>query len=147
MHIYICPHCAKPTLFAGSKQQPAPAFGEEISHLPDSIRGICDEARRAFSASAFTGCVMLARALLMHIAVEHGAEPGLKFIQYVKHLVDEGVVPLKKGKEWIDHVRDVGNEANHEITPITPKQAETLLTFLSFVLRFNYELPGKLPAS
>ncbi len=50
----------------------------------------------------------------MNIAVEQGAKEGLRFIEYVNYLSDEGYTP-PNGKHWVDHIRKKGNEATHEI--------------------------------
>ena len=50
----------------------------------------------------------------MNIAVVQGAEEGLKFIEYVEYLASNGFIP-PNGKGWVDHIRQKGNEATHEI--------------------------------
>ena len=77
---------------------------------------------------------MIARTLLMHIAVEQGAEEGLPFARYVTYLDEKGYIP-PNGKKWVDYIRTSGNVANHEI-----------VTFLSTLLLVIYELPNSLEA-
>ena len=43
---------------------------------------------------------------------------------------------------WVDHIRKKGNEANHEITLMTDKDAKDLIVFLEMLLKFIYELPN-----
>jgi len=64
--------------------------------------------------NAFTATVLCCRKLLMHIGVEKGAEKGKNFIEYVEFLSSKNYIP-PDGKEWVDHIRKKGNEANHEI--------------------------------
>lgn len=40
----------------------------------------------------------------MNIAVDQGAKEGLKFIEYVTYLSDNGYTP-PNGKHWDDHIR------------------------------------------
>ena len=95
------------------------------------------------SVSAHTAASLLARKVLMHIAVSKGEKPGKSFIEYVNFLAASGFVP-PDGKEWVDHIRQKGNEATHEIPSIAASDAEELLTFLGMLLKFVYEFPARL---
>jgi hypothetical protein len=55
----------------------------------------------------------------------------------------KGYVP-PNGKEWVDHIREKGNEATHEIQMMTREDAEDLITFLEMLLKFMYEFPAKM---
>ena len=77
----------------------------------------------------------------MNIAVEKGASKNLKFIEYVNHLSDNGYVP-PDGKSWVDHIRQKGNEATHEIQLMDKKDAEDLILFSEMLLKFIYEFPS-----
>jgi hypothetical protein len=44
--------------------------------------------------------------------------------------------------EWSDHVRDLGNDAAHEETPLTRKELEDLRGFTEMVLRYLFTLPN-----
>ena len=80
----------------------------------------------------------------MNIAVSQGATPGLKFIEYVEYLSQNGYVP-PKGKGWVDHIRKKGNEATHEIALMTKEDANDLISFSEMLLKFIYEFPAKIP--
>ena len=80
----------------------------------------------------------------MHIAVDRGADQGLRFIEYVSFLSDEGFTP-PDGKEWVDHIRRKGNEANHEILEMSEDHATALISFTEMLLRFIYEFPSMIP--
>lgn len=147
MHlIYICPRCGYPTYFSqGGHQIPGVAAGENVQHLPPPVEHLYEEARRSFSVDAYTPCVMAARKVLMNVAVAEGAEPGKSFREYVDYLVEKGYVP-PGGREWVDHIRNKGNEANHEIPTMTKDDARELLDFLGMLLKFVYEFPGRIQA-
>ena len=87
---------------------------------------------------------MLCRKILMHVAVEKGAEENKSFKHYVDWLVDERYVP-RGGEGWVDYIRTRGNEANHEIAPINADDAKALLFFTEALLRNVYELPSAIP--
>ncbi len=143
--IFICPKCDKPTLFWDNKQTPATLLGNEVASVPEKeIYSLYQEARACTGANAFTSAVLACRKLLMHIAVEKGAPKGESFIKYVEYLADKGYIP-PNGKDWVDHIRKKGNEANHEITIMEKQDALNLLTFIEMLLRFIYEFPSKIP--
>ena len=79
----------------------------------------------------------------MNIAVAKGAKEGLKFIEYVEFLSSKNYVP-PDGKEWVDHIREKGNEATHEIIIMKKQDAEDLITFIEMLLKFIYEFPEKI---
>lgn len=82
----------------------------------------------------------------MNIAVQHGADAGLSFVEYVDFLASKGFVP-PNGRAWVDQIRRKGNEATHEIPAIKQEDAIQLLTFAEMLLRFVYEFPSMLTAS
>lgn len=106
------------------------------------------EARFCVTVNSFTSAVLTCRKLLMHIAVEKGARPGKKFIEYVEYLAEKRYVP-PDGKGWVDHIRTKSNEANHEINIMSVEDAKDLITFSEMLLKFVYEFPAKVkpPAS
>ena len=62
----------------------------------------------------------------MHIAVQKGADSGKSFISYVEFLAENNYLP-PNGKDWVDHIRKRGNEANHEIMIMKKEDAMELL--------------------
>lgn len=80
----------------------------------------------------------------MHIAVSQNAEPNKAFAYYVKYLAEKGYVP-PNGQAWVDHIKDKGNEANHEIVFMTQEDATELITFSEMLLKFIYEFPARVP--
>ena len=93
--VYVCHHCLCPTFFDhAGKQTPGIPFGNAVHDIPERIvNDLYNEARNAMSVGSYTAAVLCCRKLLMHIAVEHEAQPGLTFVQYVEHLADRGFVP------------------------------------------------------
>lgn len=145
-HIYICPHCHKPTFFdSDDSQMPGVAPGNEVAYLPENIKRLYWEARNCVTVGAFTASVLVCRKLLMHIAVAQGAQEGQRFEYYVDHLSNMGFVP-PNGRPWVDYIRKKGNEANHEISLMRQTDAEELITFLEMLLKLIYEFPARLPA-
>ena len=79
----------------------------------------------------------------MHIAVEQGAEENKTFAYYVQYLENNGYIP-PNGKSWVDFIRTSGNMANHELIIKDREETEKVITFLSTLLLFIYELPNEL---
>ncbi len=79
----------------------------------------------------------------MHIAVSKGAKPGESFVSYVDYLAAKGFIP-PDGRDWVDHIRQKGNEANHEIVIMSGAEAEELIAFVEMLLKFIFEFPAKM---
>ena len=145
--ILICPQCNSPTFFSAKGQQvPGRLHGGHVMGIGDDIEALYKEARQSFAANAFTGAVMLCRKILMNVSVKKDAKEGLRFAEYVKWLVDKGYVPT--GSEgWVTYIKNRGNEANHEIDPMTEEDARSIISFTEHLLRNMFELPNLIPSS
>ncbi len=146
--ILICTKCNRPSFVHTFNQEvksttPAARIGRDILGLPEKIDLLYNEARKCTSVGAYTSAVLTCRKILMHIAVEKGADEGIKFIEYVKFLEDNNFIP-PDGKEWVDHIRSKANEANHEITILSLTDADDLLTFTEMLLRLVFEFKHRL---
>jgi len=98
----------------------------------------------AMSSQAYTPAVLACRKILMNVAVSVGAKAGESFASYVEFLAKEGYIP-PNGKHWSITSGPSPNEANHEITLMSKDEAEKLITFVEFMLKFIYELPNVVP--
>jgi hypothetical protein len=143
--IYVCHKCLHPTYFTEEgKQIPGLAPGREVPHLPPVVANAYREARDALAAGAPTASVLIARKLLMSVAVSQNADPGKSFAEYVDYLARKGYVP-PNGEAWVDLIRKKGNEATHEIPEMTDADAGEILTFLEMLLTFIYDFPNRVP--
>lgn len=143
-YICICHFCHKPTyLDMTGKQYPGVAFGNPIEGIDDiSVKELYEEARSCASVNAFTATAMACRKILMNIAVSKGEKEDLKFVQYVKFLSDNNFVP-PDGKEWVEHIKNKGNDANHKIEIVSKEDGEELLYFTEMLLVFIYAAPAR----
>src|SRR3989344_5065091 len=143
IYIYVCHNCAKPTFFDDlDKQTPGYIYGEVVRHIDDAkIKDLYEEARKCFSTSSFTAVVLCCRKILMHIAVAKGASENQSFISYVEYLSTKNYIP-PDAKDWVDYIREKGNEANHEITIMAEEEAKNLLSFIQMLLKIIYEFPA-----
>lgn len=144
-YIYQCPHCKNPIFYfiPTGETIPGSIYGRDIKNLPDNIESLYRECRTCYANQCYTAAQMIARTLLMHIAVEQGAESGLSFVRYVTYLDENGFIP-PNGKKWVDFIRTSGNVANHEIVIKEKEETEKVITFLSTLLLVIYELPNSL---
>jgi hypothetical protein len=140
--IYICHFCDKPTFFDGG-QVPGPPFAGNVKYIPSKeVEALYEEARNCMKVNAYTAASMCCRKLLMNIAVSEGAKEGKTFAGYVDYLANEGYLGAK-AKVWIDHIRDKGNDANHEIRMMEREDAERLIKFCEMMLKTMYEYPAE----
>lgn len=141
--IWLCPN-RHPTFFdSKGNQYPSPVFGRRVDNIfSKKVNDLYEEARRCMSVQAYTSAVLACRKLLMNIAVDKGAPTGKSFMDYVDYLAAKNYVP-PDGKEWVDHIREKGNEANHEILLMDREDAEALIEFTEMLLKFVYEFPAK----
>jgi len=144
--VYICSSCDQPSYFGPApwSQVPGLAPGKDVAPVPDDIGALYREARMAVSVNSYTAAVLTCRKLLMNIAVAQGAPGDGSFLSYVEYLADKGYVP-PNGKGWVDHIRNKGNEATHEIKLMSQSDAEELITFAEMLLKFIYEFPSRVP--
>lgn len=141
--IYICHKCFSPSYFYDKIQIPGALHTASFQNLDPKINDIYNEARNCFSANAFTASVMCCRKLLMHITVDKGAKQNVTFKDYVTYLLDKNYISIEH-KDWVDHIREKGNEANHEIVIMQKSEAEDLLEFCEMLLKTLYDYPNKM---
>ncbi|QDB99523.1 DUF4145 domain-containing protein [Mesorhizobium sp. 8] len=145
-YIQICPNCDSPTYVTEyGLHIPSPKPGNSVDHVPKEVYDLYNEARSCVGIGAYTASVLASRKLLMNIAVSQGAPAGQSFIAYVQHLADSGFVP-PNGKGWVDHIRKKGNEATHEILPMSEADAKELVSFSEMLLKFIFEFPNRVPS-
>lgn len=139
-YIYICPNCNQIILYNGcsNKVFPLCKFGKNINKLPEQVSTIYNEIRECYSVGAFTSIGLLGRKLLMHVAVQEGAEEDKKFVYYVDYLNDNGYVP-RKSKHLLEFLRSQGNDANHDVIVLQKEDAEKIISFIELILTFMYE--------
>lgn len=139
--LLACTACSMPyiDLRAENRTIPGQRFGSSVRNVPDQLARLYDEARDAASVSAYTACAMVARKVLMNLAVLEGAEENKSFQFYVDYLANNGFVP-PRGRPWVDKIRTQGNTATHEIEIVSPEDAKGVMFLLENLLRFNFEM-------
>ena len=139
--VFICTNCKLPSFIYNGIQVPGVNFGNSVNNIPDNVNSVYEEARKSFSVGAYTGVILLCRKLLMHVAVDFGADKNKNFFDYVNYLKDNHYVSQNSG-EWIDSIRKFGNVATHQIEVNTKEDAERMIKFCEMLLKMNYEYPA-----
>lgn len=136
----LCPSCVDGSVLTrNGVLYPFEIFGPEIQGVPQDTNQAYDEARTCFSVKAYTACELLCRKILMHVAVDKGAQAGDNFEKYINYLETLGYItpPMKK---WVDLIRTNGNQATHELSNPDKKYAEGTLMFTAELPRLIYEM-------
>jgi Domain of unknown function (DUF4145) len=145
-HAYICGSCGGITMFDNAQRHwPEALSGNPVGDLPPTVDELYEEARACMSVRAYTAAVLACRKLLMNTAVSKGAPKNQNFTAYVDYLAIKGYI-APDARPWVDHIRDVGNEATHEITQTAPADAEELMVMTEALLKGVYELPARVNA-
>lgn len=86
--------------------------------------------------------------MLLHLAHTHQAaqnpeaKPPANFTRAVDYLKTNYLVPIQF-HNWIDKIRQVGNEANHELPQVSVDGARDIALFTHNLLITLYELPKR----
>ncbi|KRB73064.1 hypothetical protein ASE01_20015 [Nocardioides sp. Root190] len=142
---YRCVTCLKGAVKNDEIVSPSAKPLRTPAGLPPLDLQIWTEVRTCLGSGAYAATVMLCRKLLFHIAVAHDLpakndkDRSPTFYEAVEHLQEQGLVTPKM-RPWVDRIKDVGNDANHELSPITLELATDVATFTEQLLVLAYEL-------
>lgn len=137
-----CPGCNQGFVDNGSIISPSPLPGVPIEGLPAEVEAAYQEARRTAGVNAYTSCELMCRKILMHIAVDKGADEGKSFVEYLNYIETTGYAtpPMRP---WLDLIRQHGNVSTHRLAAATEERAMNTLTFTAQLLRLVYEMDHK----
>lgn len=116
--------------------------------VPAAESDLWHQIRSCLSVGASTAVAMLCRKMLLHLAHTHqsatnvNATPPENFVKAVDYLKVNYLVPIQF-HDWIDKIRQVGNEANHELPQVAYADAEDIALFTHNLLITLYELPKR----
>lgn len=150
---YQCPTCEKFTLRIVLTEQGDGSgrvrqierfpFGtaKPMVGLPEAVGSDRDEAWRAFHGSLNKGAALLARSSLESAVKDLGAK-GDDLRKKIRDLAERGTI-TNDLSAWADEVRITGNEAAHEMGPVTEEDASDSLFFLDAFLDALYAVPHR----
>lgn len=148
---WIVCHCGLGYLLRGDRMYPAVPTLDEPAGLSPEVAEAWQEARDCLSVGATIGAATLCRKILFHMAVDVGLPAkddrnrAPSFDKCVKYLQEQGVI-TQPMRSWVDHIRDVGNQANHDLGPIAMDDAQRLATFVHQLLQIHYGTQAALAA-
>ncbi len=115
-------------------------FGPGIDGLPADVAGAWREAGTAFSLGAFTAAEMMCRKLSMHVAVDkEGCKAGRKLCRACRQVRESGRHRLWPSTCLIDHVKNRGNTANHDLPASDEAASRLTLKVTQHLLQGVYE--------
>ncbi len=117
---------------------------KEITNIDDEIlKELIKEFYDAKNLSLRSAATLLARKILMHIAVEQKlADEGIQFVLYVNALKESDLI----GRNWksrIDKIRNLGNEENHNIKIASIEELDNISEVIKILLSNIYLTPEK----
>lgn len=114
-------------------------FGGDI---PTPARIAYEEAETCFDAGANTAAALMCRRCIEAIGHDKGAK-GNSLLKKIEWLQNESVVPAEF-VEWFDTLRQVGNQAAHDVTaPVSASDAKDTVEFTHALLEFIYSYRQK----
>lgn len=151
--LYQCPTCQGFCLRSLASQGPDGSgiitpierlpFGtaKPLLGLPPEVELDRDEAWRAFHGGLNKGAALLARSSL-ESAVRTLNAKGDDLKKKIANLADSGTI-TKDLAAWADEVRITGNEAAHEMGPVSEDDAKEGLFFLDSFLEAVFSVPAR----
>lgn len=120
--------------------------GKAYLDVPEHIASAASEAHTCFSAQAYRGAIILARAVVEATAKDKGATTGTLAAKIQKLYDDKHVRELIK--DTADEIRHMGNDMAHGdfVDPVTRGEAEDVLVFMAELLDEVYQAPARVNA-
>jgi Domain of unknown function (DUF4145) len=107
--------------------------------VPDALRREWEEARKCFSAKAFSACVVMVRRTVEGTCADHGAKERT-LEKSLRVLIDDGRID-KTLAEWAEALRILGNQGAHFTgDQVSPEDAADSLAFAEALLDHLYVL-------
>lgn len=124
---------------------PKNATGKHFPDVPESIAQAADEAYRCFSIEAYRASTVLARSVIEASAKNKGVTDN-GIAKKIEMMREHQIIP-KLLAEAAHEVRLAGNDMAHgdfATTVITRGDAESVLEFMSEILKELFETPARI---
>jgi hypothetical protein len=110
-------------------------------HVPENIQGFYVQSSNAFDSQGFDASSMMSRKVL-EASVKH-IHPNSSGSLYsrIEQLFKDGLI-TEQLKQWAHIIRDDGNDAAHDLAPVSREHAEELLEFSHLFLLYVFTMPG-----
>ncbi|WP_317445395.1 DUF4145 domain-containing protein [Streptomyces collinus] len=119
-------------------------------HVPEALRREHAEARRCFSAKAYTAAAVMVRRTLEGVCVDQGMSSGTSrskpLFKMLEQMKDEGKIDGRL-LEWAQELRILGNQGAHYTgTSVSREDAADGLALAEALLDFLYVLTAQFAA-
>ena len=121
------------------------SIDEYPTHWPEPVGRHWMQAQRSLLNENWDAAAVMARSSMQAALRDKGAVGG-SLNQEIKDLAGKGILPPLM-EEWSHQVRELGNDSAHPkpAQPATqPRDAHDITQFLSFMLRYLYDLPKQI---
>lgn len=137
--VVSCGQCGMVTAVCQGEQYPPSDDWADDRDVPAHVSRAYEEARECLAAGQHTATAMLCRKMIMNLVVDHGAEEGKKYAEYVVWFAEKGYItaPIKR---WVEFIRDCGNKANHRLDAVGKRRAMAAFMLTTELMRRVYEL-------
>lgn len=102
------------------------------------LKQLFEEFSNCFTLGLNSAFTLLARKILMHIAVSEGADKNKSFKYYAEYINSENLL----GKKWDKHIvaiEELGNSENHEIKIASTEELKLVKAIIIKLLENIYE--------
>lgn len=106
---------------------------------PKNVLSSYKEMMACLNTNSYTSYAMMCRRILMLVAINLGATENKSFQHYVKYLENYGCVTSLM-KKWVEHIRKIGNRANHDCEPVSKRHAMFALMFIVALITKVYAM-------
>lgn len=113
---------------------------EMPEYLPENILNFYKQAAETHRSGLPDASAMMSRKVLEVSTKKLNPEGSGSLFKRIEQLHDQGVI-TSDIKNWAHIIRDNGNNAAHEETPVTAQDALELLSFVEMFLMYTFTMP------
>lgn len=119
---------------------PEPADSEAPEHVPSNIASFYIQAENSLKQNSYDASAMMSRKVLEVATKTLDPDGRGNLYQRIEKLyVDKKITSSLK--EWAHIIRTDGNEAAHEVEPVSATHAQELLDFCELFLMYTFTMP------
>ncbi|EKF9854065.1 TPA: DUF4145 domain-containing protein [Vibrio cholerae] len=119
---------------------PEPEESEAPEHVPSNIAAFYIQAENSLKQNSYDASAMMSRKVL-EVATKTLDPDGCgNLYQRIEKLYGDNQITSSL-KEWAHIIRTDGNEAAHEVEPVSAAHAQELLDFCELFLMYTFTMP------
>jgi len=118
---------------------PEPDEPEAPEHVPSNIASFYVQAESSLNQKSYDASAMMSRKVLEVATKTLDPDSSGNLYQRIEKLYEKKLITLPL-KEWAHIIRNDGNEAAHEVEPVSEKHAQELLDFCELFLMYTFTM-------